>query len=90
LERALEVNRPYLPTGGAGGLGGNGSGGGIGLGGVGVGVGAGLGFGGPFIAWNIQRLTLNVHIQRWSPTQGLMRESSSPKGEATSCRLPFD
>jgi len=56
LERAIEVNRPYLPTGGTGGLGGNGSGGGIGLGGVG----AGLGFGGPFIAWNIQRLTLNV------------------------------
>jgi hypothetical protein len=60
LERAIEVNRPYLSTGGTGGLGGNGSGGGIGLGGVGVGVGAGLGFGGPFIAWNIQRLTLNV------------------------------
>jgi len=60
LERAIEVNRPYLPTGGTGGLGGNGSGGGIGLGGVGVGIGAGLGFGGPFIAWNIQRLMLSV------------------------------
>jgi hypothetical protein len=61
----------YLPTGGTGGLGGNGSGGGIGLGGVGVGVGAGLGFGGPFIAWNIQRLTRLRKAPAWQALNSL-------------------